>query len=126
MIGRGSAAMFFLFWSLLPAAAPAQTGDKAPEDKEVEAVRAKRKELVKLMEKLEEKLPPELARRLIIISMKLSTGFCSPQETREFTAEIEKLPENERKKFEKEWKEVREHPEYPSNKDKAAPPAKGK
>ena len=125
MMRRGSAVIFLLALSLLPAAAQ-QTGDKAAEEKELEAVRAKRKELVKLMEKLEEKLPPELARRLIIISMKLSTGFCSPQETREFTDDIEKLPESERKKFEKEWKEVREHPEYPSNKYKETPAAKGK
>jgi len=125
MMRRGSAVMLLLFWSLLPAAMP-RTQDKPPEDKELEAVRAKRKELVKLMEKLEEKLPPELARRLMIISMKLSTGFCSPQETRDFTADVENLPESDRKKFGKEWKQVREHPEYPCNKYKQTPPAKDK
>jgi len=125
MMRRGSAVMLLLFWSLLPAAMP-RTQDKPPEDKELEAVRAKRKELVKLMEKLEEKLPPELARRLMIFSMKLSTGFCSPQETRDFTADVENLPESDRKKFGKEWKQVREHPEYPCNKYKQTPPAKDK
>lgn len=125
MTRRGSAVMLLLFGSLLPVALP-QAQDKAPEDKELEALRAKRKDLIKLMEKLEEKLPPELARRAIIISMKLSTGFCSPQETKDFTADIENLPEGERKKFEKEWKQVREHPEYPCNKYKQTPATKEK
>ena len=44
MMRRGSAVIFLLALSLLPAAAQ-QTGDKAAEEKELEAVRAKRKEL---------------------------------------------------------------------------------
>jgi len=75
---------------------------------------ASKKDLLKRMEALEAKLPRELARKLIIISMKLTTGWCSPYETNEFETQVDKLPEQERKPFEKEWKVVREHEAWPS------------
>jgi hypothetical protein len=65
------------------------------------------------MDKLEVKLPPELKRKLIIISMKLATGWCSPYLAVEFEEEIEKLSAGKRKQFEPEWKEVREHQSWP-------------
>jgi hypothetical protein len=74
---------------------------------------ARKKELFQRMKTLEEKLPLELRRKLIIISMKLATGWCSPYQAREFEIEIDKLPAEERKKFEKEWERVREHEAWP-------------
>lgn len=76
-------------------------------------VSASKKELLQHMKKLEERLPSELRRKLIVISMKLATGWCSPYAAREFEDEIDKLPAQERKTFEKEWKLVREHEAWP-------------
>lgn len=78
-----------------------------------EGMSPSKKELLKRMERLEAKLPPELARKLIVLSMKTATGWCSPYAAREFEDEIEKLPAGVRKKFEKEWKLVREHEAWP-------------
>ena len=76
-------------------------------------VSASKKELLQRMKELEAKLPSELRRKLIIISMKLATGWCSPCPAREFEDKIDKLSAQERKKFEKEWKLVREHEAWP-------------
>jgi hypothetical protein len=86
-----------------------------------------KKELLKRMEALEENLPNGLARKLISISMKVATGWCSPYLAREFEAEIQKLPERERRRFDKEWKLVREHDAWPgriAGKPDPAPPPK--
>jgi hypothetical protein len=72
-----------------------------------------KKDLLKRMERLEAMLPPELARKLIVLSMKIATGWCSPSEAREFAGEIDKLPAGERKKFEEEWKLVQDHEAWP-------------
>ncbi len=72
-----------------------------------------KKDLLKRMDTLETKLPPDLARKLIVISMKIATGWCSPHLTKEFAADIDKLTDEERKPFEKEWKAVREHRAWP-------------
>ena len=99
---------------------PASQQELSPEQaKELQEAQARKKDLLKLMEKLEDKLPAELARKLIIISMKLSTGYCSPLSAQELEEEIDKLPEKDRKKFEKEWKLVHEHKEWPCTKHKA-------
>jgi hypothetical protein len=74
---------------------------------------ASKKELFERIKALQEKLPLELKRKLIVISMKLATGWCSPYQAQEFEAEIDKLPAEERKEFEKEWKRVREHEAWP-------------
>ena len=95
---------------------PAISQQKPADTKELQEARARKKELLKLMDKLEVKLPPELARKLIIISMKVSTGYCSPTATRELAEAIGQLPGKDRKKFEKEWEQVREHPEWPCKK----------
>jgi hypothetical protein len=76
-------------------------------------VSASKKELLQHMKKLEARLPSELRRKLIVISMKLATGWCSPYPAREFEDEIDKLPAQERKTFEKEWELVREHEAWP-------------
>lgn len=75
------------------------------------------------MDKLESKLPSDLARKLIVISIKLSTGYCSPLPAKELEDEINKLPENDARKFQEEWKRVREHPEWPYKQKQATPPA---
>lgn len=72
-----------------------------------------RKELLRLMDQLAAKLPPELARKLIVISMKLATGYCSPYAARELEEAIAEVPDSARKSFEGEWKLVREHPHWP-------------
>jgi hypothetical protein len=74
---------------------------------------ASKKDLFRLMDALEAKLPRELARSLIVIRMKIATGWCSPYQAKEFEGEVEKLSERERKHFEKEWKLVREHDAWP-------------
>jgi hypothetical protein len=71
-------------------------------------------DLLQRIEALEAKLPPELARQLIIISMKIATGWCSPHLAEAFETEVGKLPERERKGFEAEWKAVREHDFWPT------------
>lgn len=72
-----------------------------------------RKELLRLIDELELKLPRDLARKLIAISMKLATGYCSPYPVKEFEDPIQALPTSEVRKFEKEWKSVREHEHWP-------------
>jgi hypothetical protein len=72
-----------------------------------------RKELLSLIGQLEVKLPRDLARKLIVISMKLATGYCSPYPVKELEEAIEALPGREQKLFEKEWKMVREHKHWP-------------
>jgi hypothetical protein len=103
----------------LPAGASAGVQKDQVKDQE-----AGKKELLKRIDALEGKLPPELARKLIVLSMKIATGWCSPFQAKEFEAEVDKLPNRERKRFEKEWKLVREHPAWPSvpaKPDKSSP-----
>jgi hypothetical protein len=86
-----------------------------------------RKELLKLIDQLEVKLPRDLARKLIVISMKLATGYCSPYDAKEFEEAIESIPDRDRKVFGKEWKLVREHrhwPRIPRSEDKGTPMGK--
>jgi hypothetical protein len=78
-----------------------------------EELNLSKKELLKRLERLQAKLPPELARKLIVLSMKIATGWCSPSEAQELAGEIDKLPPGERKKFEKEWGLVQEHEAWP-------------
>jgi hypothetical protein len=66
-----------------------------------------------LIGQLQIKLPRDLARKLIVISMKLATGYCSPYAARELEEAIDAVPDRERKAFEKEWKMVREHKHWP-------------
>lgn len=88
----------------------------APEAKPIETVEldAGRKELLQRMDDLQRKLPKELQRKLLIISMKLSTGWCSPHYAKEFEDDVNKLSPGQRRRFEKQWKLVREHPEWPT------------
>ena len=72
-----------------------------------------REELLRLIDELEVKLPRELARKLIVISMKLSTGYCSPYAAREFEEAVESLSVREIRAFEAEWKKVRDHEHWP-------------
>jgi hypothetical protein len=72
-----------------------------------------RQELLRLIDQLEVKLPRDLARKLIVISMKLATGYCSPYAAKEFEEAIEAIPDRDQKTFEKEWKMVREHKHWP-------------
>jgi hypothetical protein len=72
-----------------------------------------KKELLRRIEALEPKLPNELARKLVTISMKIATGWCSPYLAKEFEAEVDKIRPGERRRFEKEWKLVREHEAWP-------------
>jgi|GEM_PF-1132413 len=102
----------------------------APETKPIETVElsAERKDLLKRIDDLQRKIPKELERKLLIISMKLQTGWCSPVYAREFEDEVNKLPPGERRRFEKEWKLVRGHPEWPtvaSGEEPAGPAAAG-
>jgi len=101
-------AVFVAPYAVLPACAAEDVQPAKPSDLE-----ASKKDLLKLMDVLEVKLPRELARKLIVISMKIATGWCSPHLTKEFETEVDKLPEQERKRFEKEWKPVREHDAWP-------------
>jgi hypothetical protein len=100
--------------TLMPNRAQAQAN-------EAQDTAAGKKELLGLIDKLKSKVPSELARKLSIISMKLSTGYCSPFLTKEFEEEINKLPEKEQQKFEKEWKRVREHNQWPRMPKKGKP-----
>ncbi|MGE5486492.1 MAG: hypothetical protein ACM3ZB_01570 [bacterium] len=95
---------------------PAVQEQKAPEEQPVETVEldAGRKELLKLIGQLQQKLPSELERKLIIISMKISTGWCSPHDAKEFEDEVNKLSPGQQRRFEKEWKLVREHKAWPT------------
>lgn len=88
----------------------------APEAKPIETVEltAGRKELLQRIDELQRKIPKELERKLLIISMKLQTGWCSPIYAKEFEDEVNKLSPGERRRFEKEWKLVRENPEWPT------------
>lgn len=72
-----------------------------------------RRELLRLIDRLAAKLPQELARKLIVVSMKLATGYCSPYAARELEDAIAEVPDGARKSFEAEWKVVREHPHWP-------------
>jgi hypothetical protein len=94
---------------------------QAPATKTDDDFQARRKELLKLIDQLEVKLPRDLARKLIVISMQLATGYCSPYAAQELEEAIEALPESTRKIFEKEWQTVRQHahwPRMPRTKDK--------
>jgi hypothetical protein len=98
----------------LPCRAALASAAKDPEPAKTVDDGASKKDLLKQMKALEAKLPRELARQLIIISMKIATGWCSPYLAKEFETEVGKLPEQERKSFEKEWKSVREHDAWPT------------
>jgi len=103
---------------ILPCAAmpvsPAQDAQQGAEADQPSEEEASRKDLLKQLDALEGKLPQELARKLVVISMKIATGWCSPHLAQEFEAEVDKLPERQRRRFEKEWKAVREHPAWPT------------
>lgn len=75
---------------------------------------ASKKDLLKQMRALEAKLPRGLARQLILNLQEIATGWCSPYLAKEFEAEVDKLADRERKRFEKEWKAVREHEAWPT------------
>lgn len=99
---------------MLPhSSAPAAAAEKS-EPATAADVETSKKDLLKKMSALEAKLPRELARQLIIISMNIATGWCSPYRVKEFETELGKLTEQERKDFEKEWKAVREHEAWPT------------
>lgn len=99
---------------ILPCAGmPASPAQDAQADQPSEE-EASRKDLLKRLDALEGKLPQELARKLIVISMKIATGWCSPHLAEEFEAEIDRLSERQRRRFEKEWKAVREHAAWPT------------
>jgi hypothetical protein len=86
-----------------------------------------RKELLRLIGQFQVKLPRDLARKLIVISMKLATGYCSLYAAKELEEAIDAVPDRERKAFEKEWKMVREHkhwPRMPDRKDDGSPAGK--
>lgn len=91
---------------------PASRSDQV-QDAELDPRSQVRKELLRLMEELEVKLPRELARMLIVLSMKLSTGYCSPYAAKEFEEALAALPTGEIRPFEAEWKKVREHKHWP-------------
>ena len=82
---------------------------------------ASKRELLAIMDKLEPKLPAELRRKLIVISMKLATGWCSPYLTVELEQEIEKLTVEEKKGLEPEWSEVKKHKAWPRMPPEAKP-----
>jgi hypothetical protein len=57
---------------------PCRQPEKAGEAKvAAAAVKQQKKELLRLMDELEIKLPPELARKLMILSMKIASGYCA-------------------------------------------------
>lgn len=64
-------------------------GDGRPEESELAPRSPARKELLRLIDELEARLPRDLARTLIVIPMKLSTGYCSPYATRDFEEAVE-------------------------------------
>ncbi len=76
-----------------------------------------KKELLRLIAALRPKLPPELSRRLAVISMKIATGWCDPHLTAEFEQDLNARPDNERRRFEAEWKRVRAHEAWPRLKE---------
>ncbi len=78
-----------------------------------EALKARKRELMKLVDELEGKLPKDLQRRLMIISMKIYTGYCSPRIIKEFEDAVNALPEHELKRFKNEWRRMCEHSEWP-------------
>lgn len=82
---------------------------------------AGRKELLQRIAQLQRRLPGELERKLIIISMKIATGWCSPHYAKEFEDEVNKLSPGQRRRFENEWKLVREHEAWPTVAVKAEP-----
>lgn len=96
--------MFFA-WAALPQVSP-QAADTGPRS-------SARKELLRLIDQLEPKLPRDVARKLIVVSIKLATGYCSPYAAREVEEAIEALPESTRKGFEPQWKAVRTHKCWP-------------
>lgn len=113
-MARVLAALGLLTALALPCVADSTSAAKDQEPAKAADVETSKKDLLKKMSALEAKLPKELARQLIIISMKIATGWCSPYPVKEFETELGKLPEQERKDFEKEWKAVREHEAWPT------------
>lgn len=95
---------------------PVVQDQKTPEPQPLETVEldAGRKELLQFIAQLQRRLPGELERKLIIISMKIATGWCSPHYAKEFEDEVNKLSPGQRRRFEKEWKLVREHKAWPT------------
>jgi hypothetical protein len=91
----------------------AKGGEDRPEESDLDPRSPARKELLRLIDELEAKLPRDLARKLIVISMKLSTGYCSPYATRDFEEAVDSLPTAETRGFASEWKKVREHKQWP-------------
>ena len=89
-----------------------------------EALKRQKKELLRRMEELESKLPPELARKLMILSMRIASGYCSPYPVRDFEDDLAAVDPSVAKSFEAEWKRVKEHPLWPSTAEirKQSPP----
>jgi hypothetical protein len=101
----------------LAQSAPAQSSDADHKSSQSEPAAvdeaADKEELIALIHKLQGELPDELERKLIVISLKLATGWCSPHLAVEFEKDLNKLPAKDRDDFEREWKLVREHPLWP-------------
>jgi hypothetical protein len=113
-VARVLAALVLLTALALPRVADSTSAAKDQEPAKAADVETSKKDLLRKMNALEAKLPRELARQLVIISIKIATGWCSPYLAKEFETELGKLPEQERKDFEKEWKAVREHEAWPT------------
>lgn len=85
---------------------------------QTEEIPESKRELLRLINNLKPKLPPELSRRLAVISMKIATRWCSPYLAADFERDVNARPAGERQRFEKEWKLVRAHEAWPCLKEK--------
>jgi hypothetical protein len=105
--------------------APAVAQDKkADSNVTADEVKKQKRELLRRMEELEAKLPSGLARKVMILSMRIASGYCSPYAVRDFEDELAAVDPAAAKLFEAEWKRVKEHPLWPSTAElrKPAPP----
>ena len=102
--------LFFLLLVLtLPSVSAADAGTSAPAPAEEQ-----RAELLERIEDLQRRVPKDLRTDLMIISMKLSTGYCSPYRVQEFEDALDALPESKQRRFSKELAAVQSHPMWPS------------
>ena len=114
VVRRGFAiALLFAGLSVAPTVVRSAATTGSEEAIDFEALRARKRELMTLVDQLKNKLPQDLQRCLLIISMKIYTGYCSPHTVREFEDAVNALPAHELASFENEWKRLREHPEWP-------------
>lgn len=74
-------------------------------------------ELLEHIEDLQRDIPKSLRTELMIISMKLATGYCSPYRVQRFEENLAKLDAGEKRKFAEELETVRAHPLWPSMDD---------